>query len=273
MAIDYKLKTKRLLQGCALKLFFIKLASLLLRYGCAFAGAFMLLLISKSSLYENLRASYGALPVAVVFYSLCSVIISLCLLFFFGIKLGENMCFFEKANGKPVNIRLLFKHLKIYTCTQAIRLYAKIYLNKLLWLLLFATPCFACVCCLQLLLWQNLIDGALYYILSGATSVVISASIIMWRISSLRYSAAPYIFCLDPQKDTNTAIKQSVLSTDTLLDEAISNDIYLFYKNLSCILILPIAYNLLYTRLFKVAFITDAIDMSLKISRLCKNVD
>ena len=183
------------------------------------------------------------------------------------------MCFFEKANGKTESAKILFKYLKIYTCAHGVLLYLKIFLHKALWLLLFATPCFACICCLQLLLWQGLTEGALYYILSGATSVVISASIIMWRISTLRYCAAPYIFCLAPQKDVSSAVKQSILSTDSLLSEAISNDIFLLYKGLSSILILPIAYNLLYAKLFKIVFITDTIDVSLRISRLCQNVD
>jgi hypothetical protein len=190
-----------------------------------------------------------------------------------GIRLGENMCFFEIANGKPICAKLLFKYLKIYTCAQAIHLYLKIYLNKLLWLLLFSTPCFACVCCIQLLVWQGLTEGALYYILCGAASVVISASIIMWRISTLRYCAAPYIFCLDTRRDASDAIKNSIASTDNLTAEAIGHDIFLLYKSLSNALILPIAYNILYAKLFRVVFITDTIDTSLKISRLCQNVD
>ncbi len=273
MSIDYKLKTKRLLQGNVIKLFFIKLTSLVLRYGAILSCSALIIYGAKIAFSDNLKEAYGTVSVSLAFYVLCAIAVSLCVLFFFGILLGENMCFFEKANGKPVSIKMLFRHIGAHTCTQGLFLYIKIFIYRLLWLLLFSTPCLACVFCLQLLLGQNIISGALYYVLSGAMSIVFSASLIMWRISSLRYSVAPYIFCLDPQKNVDNAIKQSISCTDGFLLECVSNDMHLFFKSLGCIFILPIPYITMYIKLFRVVFMTDAIATDLKILRLCQDID
>ena len=273
MSINYKLKTKRLLQGNVIKLFSIKLTSLALRYGTILSGSALIIYLLKSPFLSNLKEAYGAIPISLAFYVLCIIVVSLCVLFFFGILLGENMCFFEKANGKHVSIKMLFRYIGAYTCTQGLFLYIKIFIYRLLWLLLFSTPCLACVFCLQLLLSQNIISGTLYYILSGATSIVFSASLIMWRISTLRYSVAPYVFCLDPQKSVDNAIKQSISLTDDFLLECVSNDMHLFFKSLGCVFILPIPYTTMYIKLFRVVFMTDAIATDLKLLRLCQDVD
>ncbi len=273
MSIDYKLKTKRLLQGNVTKLFVIKLTSLILRYGTILSSSALIVYVVKSSFFKGLKESYGVFPVSLAFYVMCATVVSLCVLFFFGVLLGENMCFFEKATGKPVSLKMLFSYMGAYTCSQALFLYAKIFICKLLWLLLFSTPCLVCVFCLQLLLSQNIISGALYYILSGAMSIVFSASLIMWRISTLRYSVAPYIFCLDPQKNIDIAINQSISCTDEFLLECISNDMHLFFKSLWCMFILPIPYTTMYIRLSRVVFMTDAIATDLKLLRLCQDID
>lgn len=273
MSINYKLKTKRLLQGNVIKLFFIKLTSLVLRYGSIFFCFASIIYVVKSTFFNNLKKVYGTIPTSIAFYVLCAIAVSLCVLFFFGILSGENMCFFERANGKPAGMKMLFSCMNAYTCTQALFLYTKIFIYKILWLLLFSTPCLACVFCLQLLISQNLVSVTLYYVLSGATSIVISLSLIMWRISTLRYSVAPYVFCLDPQKNVSNAIMQSINYTDNFLLECLSNDLNLFFKHLGCIFILPIPYITAYTKIHRVVFVTDVIATDLKLLRLRQNID
>ncbi len=273
MIIDFKRKTKRLLQGSLAKLLVITLLSFVLRYGVVALFTASLYFAAKSTFYSSLAGAYGEIAVGIGFYSLCALIFSACVLWFFGLMLGENMCFFERASGKQISIKSLFQYLSPYTCTQGALLYTKLYTLKLLWLLLFATPCIACVYCLYILISQSLAANTIYYILSAAASVVASASLIMWRISSLRYLAAPYIFCLREEKDAKAAIQKSILYTDEFLTEAVSNEVYLFFKGLNFIFILPIAYLVVYTKLFKRVFVAEAIHAELIALKLSQNVD
>lgn len=252
-----RLHSKYLLSKNICRLFFISFASACLRWGrliFTVAGIFIFL---NSPLYEALRAKYGTAEVAFV-----SVLIYLWLFFLIalvssGIKLGEQFLYFTRAQGSKGSLKLIFKYTAPKKAFRALRFYTTVNFYKFMWLLYFLLPCALCVGCDIYVYNYFSYPPIIHMILAVSISLLFSVCFVMWRISSARYSAAAYYFCLDPSMKVGDAIKKSIRFTDGFLAESVLLEYSLAGWILSCVFAAPIIYVVPYVKLCKCVFVTE----------------
>jgi uncharacterized membrane protein len=103
----------------------------------------------------------------------------------------------------------------------------------------------------------SFISQSVYIILSVGASIILAFAFVMCRISSLRFSAAPYYLCLRDTLSPSDAIKKSILFTDGYLSEGVVLEYSLIGWILSCLLVVPIFYVLPYVKLSRCVFVSE----------------
>lgn len=259
MNSEIRLKSKFLLSGNTLRLFFITLVSALLRYGTLGVGLFGALAIHKSEFFKNLLFTYNDTAVYTAFVFSSVIIFAAILIFSAAVRGGENFIFFTRAQNSKGHFRLLFKYLHPEKAFAFFRLYLKINGLKLFWLIYFLLPFLFCSACSYYLYASSHLSETVYLILCAGASLLLAISIVMWRFANLRYSAAPYYLCLNTKRGVNYVINKSIRFTDGFLSEGV----ILEYSTLgwisSCIFIIPAFYVVPYLKLTKAVFISHVV--------------
>lgn len=251
-----RLESKYLLSKNTLRLFLISLLSISLRWGNLALNLTGLYFLLNSDFLENLLSEYNNTLV----YTGVTVLYSI--IFFFtsmtasAIKLGEQFIYFTRAQGAKGQIRLLFKFLHPKKSFKALKLYFTINFMKVFWLIYFLSPVGVCAGCTAYLYNISYLSPDVYFVLAFGTALLLSISIVVWRVAVSRYSAAPYYICLKPELQVKDAIKKSIRFTDGMLTEGVLLEYSFSGWILSCILIIPLFYVVPYIKLTKSVFVT-----------------
>ncbi len=254
-----RLESKYLLSKNNLRLFLISMLSASLRWGNFALNLTGLYLLLNSKFLENLLSSYNN---ALVY---TGVVIFYLIIFFFtamtasAIKLGEQFIYFTRAQRAKGQIRLLFKFLHPKKSFKALRFYLTVNFMKVFWLIYFLSPVGVCAGCTAYLYNISYLSPEVYYVLAFGTTLLLSISIVVWRVAVLRYSAAPYYICLKPELQIKDAIKKSIRFTDGFLTDGVLLEYSLSGWILSCILIIPLFYVVPYIKLTKSVFVTNTV--------------
>lgn len=254
-----RLESKYLLSKNNLRLFLISFLSAGLRWGNLALNLTGLYLFLNSDFSEKLLSNYNNALVytgVVIFYST---------IFFFtamtasAIKLGEQFIYFTRAQGSKGSVRLLFKFLHPKKSFRALKFYFTVNFMKLFWLIYFLSPVGVCAGCTVYLYNVSYLSPQVWFILTFGAILLLSVSIVVWRVSVLRYSAAPYYLCLNPDSQPKDAIKKSIRFTDGFLTDGVLLEYSFFGWLLSCFLIIPLFYVVPYIKLTKTVFITKTV--------------
>ena len=254
-----RLESKFLLSKNTLRLFLISSLSASLRWGNLALNLTGLYFLLNSDFLENLLSDYNNALV----YTGVTVLYSI--IFFFtsmtasAIKLGEQFIYFTRAQGAKGQIRLLFKFLHPKKSFKALKLYFTINFMKVFWLIYFLSPVGVCAGCTAYLYNISYLSPDVYFVLAFGTALLLSISIVVWRVAVSRYSAAPYYICLKPELQVKDAIKKSIRFTDGMLTEGVLLEYSFSGWILSCILIIPLFYVVPYIKLTKSFFVTKTV--------------
>lgn len=255
-----KLKSKYLLMGHNARLFWVAVVSIALRYGTLLLAVLTLSKFFSNETIDTLSRQVNT-PFAYTVAIIAGVIILfLCTLFTAALRLGEQFVFFTRASGGNGRFSLLFRFLTPKKSLKALALYGKTGILKTAWLLYYMSPCALCLSIIFYIYTYAHITQTVLLIFSAGFSVLFSISLFMWRITSFRYSAAPYYMCLNPSLTPKKAIKKSILHTDGSLRESMILESSFAGWILSCIFIIPVFYVLPYTRLSKAVFVTECVN-------------
>ncbi len=256
MNTKIRLQAKYLLSKNIFRLFTVSLFSF-----CAGLSLFIfsvagLLFFTNSLFIKNLIDRYGDLEVSLVYFLIYFFMLFLIALFSAGIKSGEDFIYFTRSQGAKGSFRLLFKYLTPQKAFRALRFYSYLNFLKIMWLVYFAVPCALCTIC-DIYVYNYSASSVIHLILSISISLLLSISLIMWRISVARYSAAACYFCLNPKLKVKEAIKKSIRFTDGFLTESVLLEYSLTGWLLSCIFVIPIFYVVPYAKLCKRVFVSE----------------
>ncbi len=257
MNTNIRLQSKYLLSKNNLRLFTISFISFFLRWGRLFLTVGGLFIFLKSQLFENLTSQYGVKEVSFVCVLIYAWFFFLTALVSAGFKMGEQFIYFTRAQGSKGSLRLLFKYATPKKALRALRFYTTINFYKALWLVYFLFPCALCVVCDIYVYNSYAVAPIIHIVLAVSISLLLSISIVMWRVSVARYSAAPYYFCLNPSMKVKEAIKKSIRFTDGFLTECVLLEYSLLGWILSCVLIVPLFYVIPYLKLCKCVFVSE----------------
>lgn len=256
-----KLKSKMLIRGDTLRLFFVGVFSFTVRVGTFLLWLYCLVTILKSGIINTYLENYnGILVYSLVFVDIIFVTAVL-LLFVSAVRLGEQFLFFIKANGGKGRFSLLFRFFTFKKSFRAFNLYARLTVLKALWFIYYLFPCAICYGITFYLYSNGSLLPTVYYVLTAGSSVLLSYCVFMWRVTFFRYNAAAYYICLNHRIPPRDAIKKSVYFTDGFLKEyALTESSFLGWF-LSCILIVPTVYVLPYFKVTKALFVAESLSM------------
>lgn len=261
MISDVKIKSKSIIKGDTLRLFFISLFSFVVR-----RGAFALLIYCFVSLFKSgvlnfyLENYNDAFVYSIVIFDMFFVSLTI-LLFISSLKLGEQFLYFIKASGGKGRLGLLFHFFTFKRSFRALCLYTKLTVLKIGWLIYFLFPCIVCYGIAYYLYSKGNLLPVVFYILIIGSSVLLSFCIFMWRIAFSRYNAAPYYVCLNADITPEKAIKKSVFFTDGVLRESVFLESSFLGWFLSCIAIIPFVYVLPYFKISKASFVVESLSL------------
>lgn len=261
MISDVKLKSKAIIKGDTLRLFFISLFSFIVRRGSFALLVYCIASLFKSGILNSYLENYNDTFVySVVIFDVAFVSLTI-LLFISSLKLGEQFLYFIKASGGNGRLGLLFHFFTFKRSFRALSLYARLTALKIGWLLYFLLPCAVCYGITFYLYSNGKLLPVVFYVLIIGSSVLLSFCIFMWRIAFSRYNAAPYYVCLNPDTTPEKAIKKSVAFTDGFLRESVLLESSFFGWFLSCIAIIPFVYVLPYFKISKALFVVDSLSL------------
>ena len=259
MNSEIKLNSKFLLSGNTLRLFLVSVTSTFLRYGSVFAVLYGAFLFHGSAFFKNALAKYNSIGIYTAFILATVIVLTAALIFSAAVKGGEELIFFTRAQGSKGRFSLLFKYFHLRKALAFFRLYLKTSCLKFIWLIYFLLPFLFCSACSYYLYSTDHLSNAVYVILCAGASLLLSVSLIMWRVSALRYSAAPYYLCLNTQRGVNYVIEKSIRFTDGYLTDGIVLEYSFLGWLLSCIFIVPIIYVVPYLKLSRAAYVSYAV--------------
>lgn len=256
-----KLKSKMLLRGDTLRLFVIGVFGFTVRTGTILLWLYSLATIFKSGIINSYLENYnGVLVYSLVFVDIIFVT-AILILFVSALRLGEQFLYFIKANGGKGRFSLLFRFFTFKKSFRAFSLYARLTILKALWFVYYLFPCAVCYGITFYLYSNGNLLPAVYYVLIGGSSVLLSYCVFMWRVTFFRYNGAAYYVCLNPRISPRDAIKKSVNYTDGFLKEyALTESSFLGWF-LSCILIIPTVYVLPYFKVTRALFVAESVGM------------
>ena len=259
MSSKARLESSFLLSKNTARLFFISLFSFLWRWGMPTLNIFGLTRLLKSEFFSFLLNTYNDALIITLLILLYSVILFFSLMNCSAVRLGEQFIYFTRAQGSRGRLGLLFKYLHPKKAIRAFSLYLRLNSLKLFWFIYFLLPFSICTGCTAYLYTMPSLPQSVYIVLATGSGLLLSLSIVMWRISTLRFSAAPYYFCLNPRMTVTEAIKKSIRFTDGhLADGAILEYSFLGWI-LSCAFIAPLFYVVPYFKLCKCVYIINAV--------------
>ena len=261
MSGNIKIKSKTIIKGDTLRLFFISLFSFVARRGSFAIWLYCVVNLIKSGILNSYLDNYNdALVYSVVIFDIAFVT-SILFLFICALKLGEQFLYFIKASGGKGRTGLLFSFFTFEKSLRAFSLYLRLTLLKSAWLLYFLLPCIVCYgLAFYLYSRGNLLPIVFYIMLAGA-SLLLSFCIFMWRVAFFRYNAAPYYVCLNREISPEDAIKKSINYTDGFLRESVLLESSFFGWFLSCGFVLPVVYVLPFFRISKALFVVESLSM------------
>ena len=213
MYSSIKIRAKSLLAGCNFRLFAAAFLSVSLRWGLAAAvtvGAFSVLKPHFSALlppFTGLGADDILLFVGI---SLARFVL---MLIISALRLGEQYIFFLRAAGKQPKTKYLFRFFTPEKALAAFRLYVKINLCRLGWLVLFMFPGSLVLTAGAFLYINGAGFGTLCALLAGCAALF-SVGAFFFTGSLIRTGAAALFLFADPSAGTAAAIKKSTAVTD-----------------------------------------------------------
>lgn len=281
MISDAHYEAKILLSRGAVRFFLISALSFILRYGSITLCAVGLVYVFKSSSFSILVNTWGVYLSYGLFVAISIITAVTTLCFACAVRLGEEFCYFTKANNGNGKFTLLFKFLKPETSLKALFLYSRVFILKSMWLIYFLVPCGACVLCGYYLYNSPAFNSIFYYILCAGASLICSASLMLWRICVFRYSAAPYYLCLRPEKSPHSTLRKSIFFTDAFSIEGVLTEFSLTFRVLSCFFIIPAIFAIPHIKLTKAVFVTLCVSSTAKTKtscavnylKLCQHID
>ena len=141
MSGDIKIKSKSLIKGDTLRLFFVSFFSFIIRRGAFAIWLYCIVNLFESGILNSYLDIYNdAVVYAMVSFDIAFVTTILFLLIC-ALKLGEQFLYFIKASGGKGRTGLLFKFFTFEKSVRAFFLYLRLTLLKLGWLLYFLLPC------------------------------------------------------------------------------------------------------------------------------------
>ncbi len=254
-----RLKSKYLLSKNTIRLFFISFLSAIIRWGSPALNIIGLYSLLNSDFFKSLLDDYNNTLVFTAITLFYLIVFFSTALTASAVKLGEQFIYFTRAQGSKGSIRLLFKFLHPKKSIRALKLYLSLNFMKLFWLIYFLLPVGACVGCSLYLYNISYLSPQIYYILSFGSVLLFSISIVVWRVSVLRYSAAPFYICLNSDLKIKDAIQKSSRFTDGLLTEGVVLEYSFAGWILSCFFIVPLLYVVPYIKLTKCVYITEVV--------------
>lgn len=261
MNSDIKIKSKTIIKGDTLRLFFISFFSFVLRRGSFAIWFYCIVNLFKSGILNFYLDNYNdALVYSVVIFDIAFVT-AILFLFICALKLGEQFLFFIKASGGKGRTGLLLSFFTFEKSYRAISLYFRLTVLKFAWFLYFILPCVVCYALAFYLYSQGNLLPLVFYIMLAGSSVLFSFCIFMWRVASFRYNAAPYYVCLNREITPKDAIKKSINFTDGFLRESVLLESSFFGWFLSCGFIIPFVYVIPYFKISKALFVVESLSL------------
>lgn len=259
MNSNIKIKSKTIIKGDTLRLFFISLFSFVARRGTLAIWLYCIVNLFKSGILNSYLENYNdVLVYSMVIFDIVFVTAVL-FLFICALKLGEQFLYFIKASGGKGRTGLLFSFFTFEKSFRAFSLYFRLTFFKTAWLLYFLLPCVVCYGLTFYLYSQGNLLPIVFYIMLAGASVLLSCCIFMWRIAFFRYNAAPYYICLNRDISPEDAIKKSLRFTDGFLRESVLLESSFFGWFLSCGFIFPFIYVLPYFKISKALFVVESL--------------
>lgn len=261
MISEVKLKSKAIIKGDTLRLFFISLFSFIVRRGILALLIYCIISLFKSGILNFYLENYNdAFVYSIVIFDMAFVSLTI-LLFISALKLGEQFLYFIKASGGKGRVGLLFHFFTFKRSFKALLLYTRLGILRISWLLYFSLPCLVCYGIAYYLYSEGSILPAVFYILIAGSSVLLSFCIFMWRIAFSRYNASPYYACLNRDITTEKAIKKSISFTDGVLRESVFLESSFLGWLFSCLTVVPIFYVIPYFRISKALFVVESLSL------------
>ena len=256
-----KIKSKTIIKGDTLRLFFVSLISFVVRRGTFAIWLYCIVNLFKSGILEFYLERYNAaLVYSMVIFDIAFVT-AVIFLFISSLKLGEQFLYFIKASGGKGRTGLLFSYFTFEKSFRAFSLYFRLTFLKLGWLLYFLLPCVVCYGFTFYLYSQGNLLPVVFYVMLAGASILLSCCIFMWRVAFFRYNAAPYYFCLNGDIRPKDAIKKSVFFTDGILRVSVLMESSFFGWLLSCVTVVPLAYVIPYFKISKALFVVESLSL------------
>ncbi len=259
MGSDIKIKSKTIIKGDTLRLFFISLSSFILRRGIFSIWAYCIINLFRSGMLKSLLDKYNdALVYSMVIFDIAFVT-AILFLFICALKLGEQFLYFIKASGGKGRTGLLFSSFTFEKSFRAFSLYFRLTFLKFAWLLYFLLPCIVTYGLTFYLYSLGNLLPIVFYIMLAGSSLLLSFCIFMWRVAFFRYNAAPYYICLNRDISSKAAIKKSINFTDGFLRESVLLESSFFGWFLSCGFVFPFVYVIPYFKISKALFVVESL--------------
>ncbi len=259
MSTNVKIKSKMLLNGDTLRLFFISMFSFVLRRGVFALWFYCLVSFFRSGILDGYLNNYNdAFVYAIVSIDIVFVT-AILFLFIRALRLGEQFLYFIKASGGKGRFLLLFHFFTFEKSFKAFSLYMRLTALKIMWLGYFLFPGVVCYGITFYLYTNGSLLPIAFYTLIFGSSVLLAFCIFMWRVTVFRYNAAPYYICLNRAITPKEAIKKSIYFTDGYLREGVLLESSFFGWFLSCVAVVPIVYVLPYFKISKALFVVESL--------------
>ena len=261
MGGNIKIKSKTIIKGDTLRLFFISFFSFIIRRGVFAIWLYCIVNLFKSGLLNFYLENYNPFFVYSAIIFDIAFVTAILFLFICALKLGEQFLYFIKASGGQGRTGLLFSFFTFEKSFRAFSLYFRLTFLKFSWLLYFLLPCLVCYVLTFYLYSQGNLLPVVFYIMLAGSSLLLSYCIFMWRVAFFRYNAAPYYVCLNRDISTKEAIKKSMNFTDGVLRESVLLESSFFGWFLSCGFIIPLAYVIPYFKISKALFVVESLSL------------
>jgi len=261
MSTNVKIKSKMLLNGDTLRLFFVSLFSFVLRRGTFALWFYCLVCFFRSGILDGYLNNYNdAFVYAIVSMDIVFVT-AILFLFICALRLGEQFLYFIKASGGKGRFSLLFHFFTFAKSFKAFSLYMRLTALKIMWLGYFLFPGVVCYGITFYLYTNGSLLPIAFYTLIFGSSVLLAFCIFMWRVTAFRYNAAPYYVCLNRSITPKKAIEKSLYFTDGYLRESVLLESSFFGWFLSYGVVVPIVYVLPYFKISKALFVVESLSL------------
>ena len=261
MNSDVKIKSKTIIKGDTLRLFFVSFSSFVVRRGAFAIWLYCIVNLFKSGILNSYLDSYNdALVYSVVVFDIAFVTAVL-FLFICALKAGEQFLYFIKASGGKGRTGLVFSFFTFKKSFRAFSLYFRLTFLKFGWLLYFLLPCIVTYGLTFYLYSQGNLLPVVFYIMLAGSSLLLSFCIFMWRVAFFRYNAAPYYFCLNSEISAKDTIRKSIKFTDGFLRNSVLLESSFFGWFLSCGFVFPLAYVVPYFKISKALFVVESLSL------------